>query len=238
VVNKQDKSSDKYAQNYFDSASATNWYDDLEEYQERTFIKFVCSFSPPPKALDIGCGKGVFLKVISENCPNAQVFGLDISIGMLSKSFKKVPLVCGSVRLLPFNKGIFDIVHLDSVLHHLLGPKRSECYLSTEQALSELFSILRTKGYLLLAEPIYEPAFVGFIIFYIKKMVCFLTNNKRIGKIGAPIVSFYSENKIKRILSKFAEIECSTFRKWDKAFYLLPFLKRRGKLHIIAKKKH
>lgn len=229
---------DKNTQKYFDSVSSRDDYMCPAKHKESGFIEFINSFKRHVKVLDIGCGKGNFLKQAKETCPYAHLFGIDISIGMLAQAFNITSFICSSALLMPFKKETFDIVHIDALLHHLIGAKRHECNLQASKAISEAVSVLRVGGYLLIAEPIYEPEFVGFMIFYLKKIIAFITKNKRVKGLGAPVVSFHTEENVLKLLSKHLHIKSCTFKAWENAFYMKPLIRRRGRLYIVAKKEY
>jgi SAM-dependent methyltransferase len=63
------------------------------------------------RALDIGCGAGVFLGLAAER--GAEVFGLDASYALLELARKRVPdadLRLGDMQSLPYADGSFDLV--------------------------------------------------------------------------------------------------------------------------------
>lgn len=78
----------------------------------------------PRKILEVGCGTGRWLASLS---PIAQqVFGVDLSLGMLGQTTKRSPgvhLACGRAGKLPFSDHSFDMVFCVNALHHFDDPR-------------------------------------------------------------------------------------------------------------------
>lgn len=99
------------------------------------------------RALEIGCGTGVFLEMAAAS--GASIDALDLSIELLGKAKTRVAshagvrLTCGDVQRLPFPEKSFDVVYGSSVLHHLeLG-----------KSLQEVHRVLKPGGRIAFAEP-------------------------------------------------------------------------------------
>src|SRR5574341_1740636 len=102
---------------------------------------------PCTRALELGCGTGVFLSKVAR-C-GAAIHGLDLSMDLLSKArarlmdFDNARLDRGNAEELPYPSGCFDVVYGSSVLHHL----------DLEAALRETFRVLKPGGRAVFAEP-------------------------------------------------------------------------------------
>jgi SAM-dependent methyltransferase len=74
------------------------------------------------RVLDIGCGGGVFADMLLTAFPNARLVGIDTSHGMLNQNTpsNRKALSLGDARFLPFRDGGFDVINLDTVMHHLV----------------------------------------------------------------------------------------------------------------------
>lgn len=83
------------------------------------------------RILDVGCGTGI----ISDLYPELDIFGIDVSRGMLAHHKGKHWLA--SATDIPFDDNMFDSVVCRSVLHHI--PE-------TAKALSEIKRVLRPGG--------------------------------------------------------------------------------------------
>jgi SAM-dependent methyltransferase len=100
------------------------------------------------RALELGCGSGVFLERIVTS--QAAVVALDLSTDLLTQARDKLrararsaAFCCGNAEQLPFPDGAFDAVYGSSILHHL----------DLRVALAELYRVLRPGGRLVFAEP-------------------------------------------------------------------------------------
>jgi SAM-dependent methyltransferase len=112
-----------------------------ELFQER------CGLGPGKRALELGCGTGVFLSQVAP-C-GARIHGLDLSQDLLAHArtrlaaLANVQLDCGNAEQTPYRDGSFDAVYGSSVLHHL----------DLDRSLTEVFRVLRGGGTITFAEP-------------------------------------------------------------------------------------
>lgn len=99
------------------------------------------------RLLDVGCGTGALLHVLSVVSPWVQLQGVDPSAEMLRVARKKLgssaDLTQASAEALPFPDSAFDIVVSTSVLHYLHDP---------HQALVQIERVLRPNGKLLITD--------------------------------------------------------------------------------------
>jgi len=102
---------------------------------------------PGKRALEIGCGTGVFLERVAR-C-GAALHGLDLSDELLEKARARVAglanvvLDRGNAEATPYPGAHFDAVYGSSILHHL----------SLDAALAEARRVLKPGGRLVFAEP-------------------------------------------------------------------------------------
>ncbi len=102
---------------------------------------------PGLRALELGCGTGVFLERVARS--GAAIVGLDLSEDLLAKArlrmaaFPNVELALGNAEQLPYPEASFDLVYGSSVLHHL----------SLDAALGEAYRVVRPGGRVVFAEP-------------------------------------------------------------------------------------
>lgn len=93
------------------------------------------------KILDLGCGTGAVLKLITDKNKHAQAYGLDISENMLKQAEQKLNdkamLSLGDAEHLPFENDFFDVVYCNDSFHHYPSPKA---------ALSEVQRVLKESG--------------------------------------------------------------------------------------------
>ncbi|MDN3513961.1 MAG: methyltransferase domain-containing protein [Candidatus Brocadia sp.] len=97
--------------------------------------------------LDIGCGTGSLLQIISKNYPTVKIVGIDLSMEMLKiardKQIKDAALIAGEARCLPFRSKSFDMVVSCNALHYLRNP---------EECLSEIARVLKPQGRIVITD--------------------------------------------------------------------------------------
>ena len=78
-----------------------------------------------PEVLDIGCGTGDMLRILSGLRPDARLTGLDFSLNMLEAAKENcgaIPNLCllqGNAMRLPFEDGSFDGVSISFALRNM-----------------------------------------------------------------------------------------------------------------------
>jgi len=103
--------------------------------------------APGRRALELGCGTGVFLERVARS--GATIHGLDLSEDLLEKArtrtsrLDNVVLDRGNAEATPYPDAHFDVVYGSSVLHHL----------HLDAALAEARRVLRPGGLAVFAEP-------------------------------------------------------------------------------------
>lgn len=227
---------DEHTKGYF-NAVPEGEYTNPRKHDE--FVRFIAQLDAPERILDVGCGKGDFLEQLGQECSKTRRVGLDISFNMLPRRFEGGMLVAGSIRSRCFKEESFDVVHIDAVLHHLLGSTRKESSRYAVRALRSCVEMLKPGGYLLLAEPTYSPSIVGSAVFWLKKLLCVVNGDRRWGGLGAPIVAFYTKSDLVGILQReLGMYICSSeFSPWSIPTLLGVFGCNRGRFLIIAKKR-
>jgi len=102
---------------------------------------------PGQRALEVGCGTGVFLEAAATT--GADIVALDLSADLLAQARArvgaagKVRLSLGNAEQMPFRESSFDAVYGSSILHHL----------NIDAALAEVRRVLRPGGRIAFAEP-------------------------------------------------------------------------------------
>lgn len=95
------------------------------------------------KVIDIGCGKGRFLRVLEAEFPNAKLYGLDISEKMLGFCPEGAKTVCGNILDIRYPNSYFDCVYCVETLEHALR---------AEIAIKELVRILKPGGKIIIID--------------------------------------------------------------------------------------
>lgn len=89
------------------------------------------------RVLDVGCGKGRFGRVILEQEPGAELWGLDISEEMLRFAPDGMHTRAGSMTELPFADEFFDGAYATESLEHAV---------EIEKAVSEICRVVKPGG--------------------------------------------------------------------------------------------
>jgi len=115
-----------------------------------------------PQILDVGCGTGrTAIKIAKALKKGGHLFGIDIysklaisgnaldtvqNNAKIEKLEEKTTFQYGSATEIPFEKNIFDIVNVSSVLHEVHDPN------GQSKAIQDLYRVLKPGGYLYLSE--------------------------------------------------------------------------------------
>ncbi len=94
-------------------------------------------------ALDAGCGKGRFARVLLEWNPGLRVVGMDLALAMLRATPEEAWRVCGTLTDFPFADGSFDYVYATESLEHAVD---------IEKAVGELCRVLKPGGRLVIID--------------------------------------------------------------------------------------
>ncbi|HEY2675412.1 MAG TPA: class I SAM-dependent methyltransferase [Steroidobacteraceae bacterium] len=132
------------------------------EVELKAKVAFIRDTFPngPRRILDIGGGNGKFLDGLLAEFPESEGYLVDISRNLLDKNRPnpKKHLIHGSFedlpRLLPGTT--FDLITINWVLHHLVGPSYILSVKNVEQALAMTSRMLGPRGLLFVAENEYQ----------------------------------------------------------------------------------
>jgi len=158
------------------------------------------------RILDVGSGTGVFATRLADEFPEANVWGVDLSLHMLEKGRERLnglssrlAYVNGDSEHLPFADSSFDVITCNHSFHH---------YPNQQLAIREMHRVLKPDGHLFIVDA-YTDSLWGKFIFD----VCVVAVEGR--------VSHCSARKFRRLLARggFKEIgQCV------KGWRLVPFL--------------
>lgn len=173
---------------YFDEIADTY---DVQENLLKTQLSYAHIIShiqskQPSALLDVGCGTGKLLLILSELMPDMHLYGLDISKNMLSQAEKKLSgranLILGDSANIPLDSNSCDVICCNHSFHHYPEPSK---------VLEEFKRVLKKDGLLLIGENYLPTA---------KRMV----SNLKIAlfdKCGD--VRIYSERELTQLLSRY-----------------------------------
>lgn len=107
------------------------------------FLKQWANIPPQATVLDLACGTGEFGRLLLQDHPNQQIFGIDISAEMLTiaqrklQSYSAVTFQQGSATAIPSADECFDVVVCASSFHYFEYPL---------DALAEMRRVLKPGG--------------------------------------------------------------------------------------------
>ena len=205
--------------------------------------------------LDVGAGAGRFASLIKRHIPYLQVTALDPSVNLLSKSEdRSIRKVVGKIPDLPFNlKERFFFIHVECVFHHVVEQTISESREKVKQSLLALRECLADSGFLMIEEEYWETyVFAGasrtlaFLLLKIARKLdidvpWFLNPSDE--SLRGLIVCMYTRSELKNLvrdcsfeLVEFKDLPFNGSSPYRQRFKKLMFLKRSGRVLLIAKK--
>ena len=99
------------------------------------------------RLLDVGCGTGYLIDMLSKQTKSAEFYGIDIADEMIklsrNKCIENAVFSIGSANMLPFEDGFFDVVTCSQSFHH---------YPYREKAMSEAYRVLKKGGSYILSD--------------------------------------------------------------------------------------
>lgn len=118
-------------------------------WQNKTIFGQI-DFSKNPRILDLGTGTGRLILEAGDINPNAKLYAVDISSGMLKKAKKnaqkhklKINFKKISMDELPFKSNFFDYVISNQAVHHVRAKKR---------LFSEIYRVLKPNGKMIISD--------------------------------------------------------------------------------------
>jgi 2-polyprenyl-3-methyl-5-hydroxy-6-metoxy-1,4-benzoquinol methylase len=182
----------------------------------------------PLSFLDIGGGNGAFADSILNALPDARVTVLDVAKNLLDANKpdqRKELLLCSVERmkdLLPGRK--FDVITLNWVLHHFVGPTRSATWQNCVESLRACRELLVDDGVIVIAENLFDGPFGSNIPSHIIYAITRIQNKtfvrlaRRFFNTAGTGVCFRSNRNWQKLIRS-AGLSCELF-------YELPFNKK------------
>jgi SAM-dependent methyltransferase len=169
--------------------------------------------SADSELIDLGCGVGNTLAFLAEQTPITRFAALDVSQNCLDKTRELVECetVLGSAvdaSVAARLAGRFDFAILSAVLHHLVGRTRAESRRNAVDAVRNALTMLTDEGSLVIHEPVFEQKLAMDAVFWAKRGLSRVSGNRRVpvlgywGNLGAPVVSYYSDAGLARIIAE------------------------------------
>lgn len=98
---------------------------------------------PKDRVLEVGCGKGRFLKVVREVYPETECTGVDISPALLAHLPADIQALPGSLECIPCPDNDFDVVFSVEAIEHSVNP---------EAAVAEMIRVTRPGGWVVIVD--------------------------------------------------------------------------------------
>lgn len=243
MIKSRTRSSEQQVKSYFEKHAHDSAYRKTARFYSEISTKIKRNYESTDRLriLDVGCGDGSFIKALIETGLDADYYGIDISFSMLKmydgdKHCYPNLLIADAFNM-PFRStSKFDVIHIDSVLHHLIASTRSKSVQLAKQMIVGLACMLANKGLLIIEEVYYDSIFntsiTSHVIFYGLKLLNFLhlDLSRVIGEIKPGLeVSFLTNKELIGITKNIGpsdaviknEFNISRFKKIILAFFLL-----------------
>ncbi|MFH8038995.1 MAG: class I SAM-dependent methyltransferase [Candidatus Aenigmatarchaeota archaeon] len=149
---------------------------DRKDYKLLQFIENIKRIEGNKKLeiLDVGCGTGNTLENINKYFPGNNLYGIDITASLIDYAKKlrspNIRFEVGSVLNIPFKECKFDVLLLENVLHHIVGPTRNISKQLMKDAIKECIRVLKKPGYILIDECLVRSRFDSYILFYLTQI--------------------------------------------------------------------
>jgi SAM-dependent methyltransferase len=173
---------------------------------------------------------------------NALFLGFDISVNMLKTAKRsvdnsKVELIAADGFEMPLRQHArFDLIHIDSVLHHLVGSNRDKSMQLVNLFCNQIMERLSADGRIVVEEIYYVshlfPTISSRLIFYGLKLLNLLhiDASKIMNEFNPGLeVNFLSDKEIEKLLGSYGTVYLINKTPWPRPkLYRLLFLKDLG----------
>jgi len=174
--------------------------------------------------------------------------GFDVSVNMLrtgklNVDTSRVNLVAADGFKMPLrSEARFDLIHMDSVLHHLVGKTKAKSLLLANVFCEQILQQLSEKGTVVVEEVYYVSHFVpkltSSLIFYGLKILNFLHLDAS-GIVSELLpgleVNFFSDKEIEKLLGTYGRVQLIKKNPWPTPkLYRLLLLKNIGHISYMV----
>jgi ubiquinone/menaquinone biosynthesis C-methylase UbiE len=200
------KNTDQY------SPSESDWGSTLIQQSKHSIerkIFYINEHVPDkPTILDIGCGDGTFLKTINKYSDIERLVGIELASKMLPDNRSEINYCVGDGLSLPFQDNLFNVVHLDAVLHHVVSGTRSSSKQKAKNLLQEVRRVMTSDGHFIITERhqrarLLPDKLFSVGLFYGLKFgsEIFSPFHSEVHK-NTPPISFYTESELRSLINK------------------------------------
>ncbi len=197
-----------------DAKTAAYFNTHFHEYTEDRLSPFISVIEQypgvAPSLIDVGCGVGNALDYLSAKTGLHSICALDVSELCVARTQQRLKCQAqvGSIlddALINNMAAQFDFALVAAVLHHLVSNSRRASKRMAHKALANVVKLVKPGGYVLLAEPVFAPAWAMDLVFYLKVAITRFTS-ERVGifgywnNIGAPVVSYYDCDQLRDLI--------------------------------------
>lgn len=201
-------------------------------------IKSVIHTQRPIRLLDVGCGNGNFIGSLLNSGINFDYFSTDISFNMLKAANKNLYgknirfFVADAFHLPLISKLRFEVIHIDSVLHHLIANTKGKSNLLAATLIEGLVRRLTQGGILIVEEVNFSSHLIrqltSNLVFYALKLNKFLRID--LSRIIPDLrpgleVNFLDDKYLMSVLNQHGSVNKTHYDSYDipqsyKAFFL------------------
>lgn len=124
---------------------ADSFADTIDKDDERyQVVKNIVDKGENQKILDVGCGKGRYIKNLLEDCPKNQYYAVDISERVMEKMISKgIKVKQGTLTNIPYEERCFDVTYACEALEHAID---------LNSAIREMARVTRAHGIMIVID--------------------------------------------------------------------------------------
>jgi len=199
--------------------------------------------------VDVGCGSGNVLAYLRDETGLRRLAGIDVSPRYLDQACARVSCDTHQGSILDADlvarlAGCFDVAVLGAVLHHLVGPTRRASRERAQLAVGHAVSLVRPGGHVIVHEPVFYPPWTMDVVFYAKRVASALTSRRlelfdRWNNLGAPVVSYYTNEDLRRMIGADARAEILDVRSvpaYLSSLQRAAFIRRREDTTVVVRR--